>query len=1228
MSNANASVGSTQQPRRLFLSYGHDSSIALARQLKIDLEAAGFHVWFDEERLMTGKDWEAYIEDGLDWVASSSGAGFFLLLMTPYSVRRPDGFCLNELARALSRGIPVYPLMVVSCEPPLSIARLQWLDMQDCLPSDERPEKYRQALSRLLKALEFGQVEPTGKWAWFRKQFAPISFEAEMKPHLAHFVGRQWVLDRIQAWLADPKGSSIFWIIGEPGVGKTALATQLCHRWKEVLAFHFCKFGHSMKTDARKCVLSLTYQLATQIPGYASSLEALDLSRITTEENARSIFDALISQPLSQLTASHEHVYCLVIDALDEATFEGRNTIAEVVASEFANVPSWLRLVVTSRPDPDVAFHLQAHDPYVLDAGSAENAADLRRYLDERLRSLTAPPEAVDAAIAHISAQSEGNFLYAKWVADDLHSNRINLSQIGYLSKGLSGVYAAFLSRQFPEARRYDEQCRPALELIVAARRPLRPNLIGSAVGWDRRQLRDFMRSVGTLFPESEEGLRPFHKSLSDWLTNERLSGFYYTASEDGHRALAKAGLRQWAAAPEKLDPYFHAHLPYHLVNASEPVEAAAILRDPQFLQHRCDAGFLFEAIEDYERTQDPVLHAIGRALSLSRAALSSDSSQLPGQFFGRLGRRPEAALQTFLEQLEQRTTFAWLRPRFSPLAGPEIRLQRYWKALPKVFECRMILSQDEQLLAVIGALEEHYFRSADGQIIAPDLARPALGAIDFGWRQKLSGSLWEVLPTNHWAQRAERGAITAVAKWYDRETGWIRTLPVFVSELELRVQDTLVPLEHSSDVTLAIAVTEGGRHLIGGGRSGRIAVWRVEDGHLLHDFQVCRTPIIAIAATRDLQSVFFLTADGFLGISAIQTGHPVEQVLLDTRGESSGLFLAPGGDRVIVVSRNGHVTQWNLETGESIYEGQAPTPVHKVDFSASQDLRFITIEGPGFDYYDGNMLVVHDLEAGKVVYKGESALKDYRWNLALGILDDRAILQTDAISIDRCMYHIDLTTGEVQTGPAPDSIKPLRWFDRKSQLYGRAGFCQLSESGHEVLVWLKGESDRFVSFTADQYILDVAVARDRAVVVALGGFGQLYALDLIRGTSIQKSLPTVLPPWLIFKEKLAQLAAPVAEQLESLAGQREDGFGAFLLASHVSELAVELLTYRKDELAPHQLESLKKLVALWESVEDSFLAAFGDPLKDFVQTEQWAQLRRAAQETLLTFVDVYSKIR
>ncbi len=93
----------------------------MARGLKRDLEALGHEVWFDEDRLIVGADWETRIERGLEWAASEAGSGRVVLLMTPHSVRRPDGYCLNELARAISRGLSIVPVMVVWAEAPLSL---------------------------------------------------------------------------------------------------------------------------------------------------------------------------------------------------------------------------------------------------------------------------------------------------------------------------------------------------------------------------------------------------------------------------------------------------------------------------------------------------------------------------------------------------------------------------------------------------------------------------------------------------------------------------------------------------------------------------------------------------------------------------------------------------------------------------------------------------------------------------------------------------------------------------------------------------------------------------------------------------------------------------------------------------------------------------------------------------------------------------------------------------
>ena len=69
-------------PLKIFLSYGHDQHAVDAERIKADLEQRGHSVWFDQERLKVGGDWEQYIEEGL------RECDKVVLLMTPYSVRR------------------------------------------------------------------------------------------------------------------------------------------------------------------------------------------------------------------------------------------------------------------------------------------------------------------------------------------------------------------------------------------------------------------------------------------------------------------------------------------------------------------------------------------------------------------------------------------------------------------------------------------------------------------------------------------------------------------------------------------------------------------------------------------------------------------------------------------------------------------------------------------------------------------------------------------------------------------------------------------------------------------------------------------------------------------------------------------------------------------------------------------------------------------------------------
>jgi len=108
---------------QIFFSYGHDKYSPIVLKLKKYLEDEGYKVFFDIEQLHVKDDWAYKLEEG---IRKSDKVVFFI---TPYSARRPDGYCLNELAMALYYKKEILPVMIKFEIPPLSIARIQYLDI-------------------------------------------------------------------------------------------------------------------------------------------------------------------------------------------------------------------------------------------------------------------------------------------------------------------------------------------------------------------------------------------------------------------------------------------------------------------------------------------------------------------------------------------------------------------------------------------------------------------------------------------------------------------------------------------------------------------------------------------------------------------------------------------------------------------------------------------------------------------------------------------------------------------------------------------------------------------------------------------------------------------------------------------------------------------------------------------------------------------------------------------
>lgn len=552
-----SSPGEPARKLKLFLSYGRDHFVGEVRALKVALEARGHQVWFDEEQLGIGLDWEDRIERGLDWCDR------VVLTMTPHSVRRPDGYCLNELAKALERQKTIIPVLLTDVPggAPTSICRIQYLDWRDAVPAAQKPDRFQVRMARLCEAIEQDKLDFEGGQQRLLRILQPLNYLGDIERHVARFHGRKALFERLRQWLDDPRGSQVVWLCGGSGLGKSAVAAMLAHQWGETGAVHFCVAGHVDKGDPRRAILSIAYQLSTYLDTYRARLMALDLER-EIEKDARALFDALLVGPLAGDFPVPTQPWLVVMDALDEATQpDGSNDLAELVGQEWRKLPAWLRLAVTSQPDVEVQTWM-SDVPVILLAGEdAEQRADVRAYLERELaeQGRTATAQVLDQMVE----RSEGAFQYAVLLLEEIRQGRCNPEDAIELPRGMQAAYLQTFKRRFTQAGMFESQIQPLLALMLASPDPTPLAILASALGVSVTEVRRRLGQLGSMVSiQSDQGahdpawdtVRFAQSSLRSWLTSidertrQPVAGSYATDADDGTARLAAELLRAWDA--------------------------------------------------------------------------------------------------------------------------------------------------------------------------------------------------------------------------------------------------------------------------------------------------------------------------------------------------------------------------------------------------------------------------------------------------------------------------------------------------------------------------------------------------------------------------------------------------------------------------------------------------------------------------------------------------------
>ena len=607
---------------KIFLSYGHDDYVHDARQIKSDLEKRGHKVWFDETMLRPGCDYERYIEEGLKWCDK------VVLLMTPHSVRRRklddpssmDGFCLNEISAAMDRNKLIVPVLLVSLEngPPVSINRIQYLDLRDVIHIAEHPEPYQHRFDRLVEAVEHNVLDFQGGQSRLIHILKPLDYSGDIAPHMARFHGREWLVAELDNWIREKPRSRVFWLTGAPGVGKSAFCAHLCHKRGDVVAKHFCVRDHEEKSDARQAILSIAYQLSQQIHDYETRLQALDLEAIV-KMNTQTLFDRLLVQPFAaDGIPLPDGPRLVVIDALDEASHNGHNEIAELIRDQWYKTPDWLRLVITSRPESEVVEALAGYEPYVFRAFAAENTADLARYLKQELarRNIACREEDITALVA----KSEGVFLYLTMLLRELDEGRLALQEIERFPHGLGAFYFKFFERHFPDPDSYRREVAPVVEVLCAQRQPLAVDQLAAMTGLDRLKVDAGLARLSSLFPpypaargsSGPVARDAFHKSVTEWLTSRDLrtglfaAGRYAIDLPAAHKRIADSCWAEYERGRE-LSDYAASYLVEHLRSAGDWPRLARLLADAGYFTRRVQAATLSRTLREWSAGIDAI---------------------------------------------------------------------------------------------------------------------------------------------------------------------------------------------------------------------------------------------------------------------------------------------------------------------------------------------------------------------------------------------------------------------------------------------------------------------------------------------------------------------------------------------------------------------------------------------------------------------------------------------
>jgi HEAT repeat protein len=405
-----------------------------------------------------------------------------------------------------------------------------------------------------------------------------INFDRYISEKTVGFTGRTWVFTAINKWLGEPQGARIFLLTGEPGSGKSAIASRLVqfstgvevhpsstpHLGQNFLsAIHFCSARDIRWTNPHAFIESLAIQLAARYPNFAKALaekRAHEKIRIDIHQQADTIhtggrqigvvinrldvsgttpedaFLRTICEPLEAMRRDQSDMQIVIlVDALDEAlVYSGEVGIIELLARTEA-LPSYVRFILTSRPDDRIESEFIDVEGLSISSRKFKraNQQDLNHYLASRQAVLSEEGKLSQLTLkeqkelfSDVAQKAGGNFLYVRFFLDEMASGQRTIDVMERLPAGLDSLYYESLNRVVKLGKKnWTSDYAPLLGCLTVAKVGLSLAQLQAYTGWTSEltwerigHLQQFIEGSDSQVDIHTSRYRLYHQSVANLL--------------------------------------------------------------------------------------------------------------------------------------------------------------------------------------------------------------------------------------------------------------------------------------------------------------------------------------------------------------------------------------------------------------------------------------------------------------------------------------------------------------------------------------------------------------------------------------------------------------------------------------------------------------------------------------------------------------------------------------